>query len=151
MAKYFPMFIDISNWRILMVGGGKIAARRVKTLSRFASAITVIAPETQESLEQLEREGKICLLKRAFQDTDILDHEWNVVFAATDQPKINERVAKMCHDKKIPFNRSDCKEKCDFFFPSIIESDGVVIGINSGGDDPGKVKRMRKRIEAGLE
>lgn len=148
MAKYFPMFIDISKWRILMVGGGKVAARRVESLTHFATDITVIAPEIEETLAQLKSEGKIRVLQRMFDETDLMEQEWNMVLAATDQPKLNEKIVLLCRERNIPVNRADDKEMCDFFFPSIVEKDGVIIGINSGGEDPGKVKSMRKQIEA---
>ena len=148
MAKYFPMFIDISKWRILMVGGGKVAARRVESLTHFATDITVIAPEIEETLAQLTSEGKIRVLQRMFDETDLMEQEWNMVLAATDQPKLNEKIVLLCRERNIPVNRADDKEMCDFFFPSIVEKDGVIIGINSGGEDPGKVKSMRKQIEA---
>ena len=147
MANYFPMFIDISKWRILMVGGGKVAARRVETLTHFAADITVIAPEIEETLVQLEAEEKIRLFRKLFEEKDLLEQEWDMVLAATDNPKLNEKIAIMCRERNIPVNRADCKEMCDFFFPSIVEKNGVVIGINSGGDNPGKVKNMRKQIE----
>ena len=148
MAKYFPKFIDISKWRILMVGGGKVAARRVESLTHFATDITVIAPEIEETLAQLKSEGKIRVLQRMFDETDLMEQEWNMVLAATDQPKLNEKIVLLCRERNIPVNRADDKEMCDFFFPSIVEKDGVIIGINSGGEDPGKVKSMRKQIEA---
>lgn len=148
--KYFPMFVDISNWRILVVGGGKIAARRINTLSHFASDITVIAPSVEDSVRKLRETGKICLEERHFQEQDISEKEWDMVLTATDNSQVNEKIVLMCRERNIPVNRSDCKEMCDFYFPSIIESDGVVIGINSGGADPGKVKRMRKEIEAAI-
>ena len=63
---YFPMFVDISEMKIIVVGGGTIATRRIKTLLQFASDITVIAPDVTDSLKLLETEGKIFLLHREY-------------------------------------------------------------------------------------
>ena len=75
---YFPLFVDISEKRILVAGAGKIAARRVETLSMFASRITVVAPYVCREIERLEQTGKICCMRRVFQDVDLEGKEIDV-------------------------------------------------------------------------
>ena len=62
--RLFPMFVDISEWKILIVGAGRIAQRRLETLLQFASSITVVAPEYSEEIRRLAQEGRICLKPR---------------------------------------------------------------------------------------
>lgn len=148
---YFPMFVDISEMKIIVVGGGMIATRRIKTLLQFASDITVIAPDVTDSLKLLETEGKICLLHREYQEGDILDAD--MVLAATDDKELNQKIAQECRKKepesgkRILLSVASDRELCDFYFPSVIKQDDIVVGINSGGKDPGKVKRVREKIE----
>ena len=131
---YFPLFVDISEKKILVAGAGKIAARRVETLLPFAG-----------SIKKWEREGKICCERRPFVESDLEGAD--IVLAATDREEINTRIWEACKRKGIPVNTADKKERCDFYFPSIVKKDNLVIGINSSGTQPEKVREMRKKIE----
>jgi len=153
--KYFPIFIDISDKKVVVVGGGNIATRRIKTLLQFTDQITVVAPEITQELSDLDWDGEITWLRGEYRSELI----WNadIVIAATNQPKINHQVKKDCKsmekiaERQILVSVVDEKELCDFYFPSIVQSDDVVIGINSGGTSPGKTKDIRKKIESLLE
>lgn len=149
--SYFPMFVDISGMKIVVIGGGKIAARRIRTLLEFASDITVIAPSVNESVKQLEAEEKIFCIHRGYQTGDIQGAD--MVLAATDDKLLNERIVQDCREaerqsgRKILVSAASDKSLCDFYFPSVIMQDDIVVGINSGGKDPGKVKQVRERLE----
>lgn len=148
---YFPLFVDISEMKIVMVGGGTIAGRRVKTLTQFSSHITVIAPEISEELKQLEQEGKIRCLYRKYKHSDIAGAD--MVLTATNNRDINRAVAEECRGEEAETGRTvlvsvaDDKTLCDFYFPSVIKTEEAVIGINSGGASPGTVKALRKKLE----
>lgn len=148
---YFPMFVDISEMKIIVAGGGHIAERRIRTLLKFASDVTVIAPEVTESLKQLEMEGRIICLHREYQTGDIKDAD--LVLAATNDRSLNQKIAQECREaeqksgRRILLSTASDRSLCDFYFPSVIMQDEIVIGINSGGKDPGKVKSVRERLE----
>lgn len=152
---HFPLFIDISDKKILIVGGGSIAARRAETLALFAGDITVIAPEITEAVLKLEKEEKLTCVCRAYRDEDIDGAD--IVLAATDNRELNARILETCkkeeqrNGKKILFNTADNKGLCDFYFPSVIQREELVIGINSGGRSPRKVKAVRERLEKELQ
>ena len=151
---YFPMFVDISEMKIVAVGGGKIASRRVAVLTQFAGNITVIAPETTESLKELESAGKIHCVRRGYKEADI--READMVLAATNDKQLNHRILTDCRGveqrrgRKILINVADDRSLCDFYFPSVITRDEIVIGINSSGNNPGKVKQLREKLEGEL-
>lgn len=153
--KYFPIFIDISEKKIVVVGGGVIATRRVTTLLNFTEKLVVVAPELTNDLQKLYNQGSIEWLHEVYCITQIKNAD--IVIAATNLSDVNLQIKNDCHQieremgRKILVNVIDDKEKCDFYFPSIVESEEVVIGINSGGKSPGKTKRVRKQIEAILE
>lgn len=148
---FFPIFIDISNKKIYVIGGGKIAARRVKSLISFAEDITVISPEICAQLEPFVMEKKITWVQKPYQPGMLKDAD--MVLAATDAPEINQQAEEETKSlekeekRQILFNRADKKENCDFYFPSLVQTEDVVIGINSGGSSPAKVKEARKKIE----
>ncbi|MCB7303019.1 bifunctional precorrin-2 dehydrogenase/sirohydrochlorin ferrochelatase [Bariatricus massiliensis] len=148
---YFPMFVDLSDKRIVIVGGGNVAARRVETLLRFATDITVVAPQISRRLQELGRAGSIRCAYRAYDRADI--READMVLAATDSGEVNRGVWEDCREeerqsgRRILFNSASDKGMCDFYFPAVVETDGVMIGINSAGRNPAKVKQVRQRIQ----
>ena len=149
---YFPIFIDLSDKEILMVGGGTVAARRVKSLCGFARQVTVVAPAICDAIRDLQTEYPVKMVQEPFAEA-LLDSadRFGMVLAATDDAALNERIAQMCHARGILVNIASRKEACDFYFPSIIRRDPVVIGINASGLDHGLVKRTREELEAALD
>lgn len=142
---YFPMFINLTDKKILVAGGGTIALRRVRTLLKFGADIHVTAPELCEELAQLEKEGKITAEHRRYRAGDIRGAQ--VVLAATDDHEVNRRIWEECRTAGILVNVADDKSLCDFYFPSVVMTDEAVIGVNSGGADPSITKKIRRKIE----
>lgn len=142
---YFPLFIDIAEKKIVVIGGGKIATRRVTTLLNFANHITVVAPEISEEIRKFVTNDTVIWQDNCYDSSCILDAD--MVLAATDDESCNEQIAADCRERGILVNVSHKKELCDFYFPSIVEDDGVVVGINASGKNHRKVKDTRKQIE----
>ena len=142
---YFPMFIDLTDKKILVAGGGTIALRRIRTLLKFRADIRVIAPELCEELAQLEEEGKIAAERREYRTSDIDGVQ--IVLAATDDHEVNRRIWEECRAAGVTVNVADDRSLCDFYFPSIVMTEDTVIGINCGGEDHAKVKERRIKIE----
>ena len=142
---YFPVFIDMADKTVLIVGAGKIALRRVRTLLKFGADIHVIAPELCEELVQMEEEGKITAEYSAYRTGDIDGAQ--IVLAATDDHEVNRRIWEECRAAGVIVNVADDKSLCDFYFPSVVMTDDTVIGINCGGMDHAKVKETRIKIE----
>lgn len=146
--KFFPMFLDISQKRILVVGGGAIATRRIKTLISFANKITVVAPNISKEIQILKQQGLLNIREREFLKTDLKDAD--IVLATTNNLDLNEEIGINCLSNRIPVSVASHKELCSFYFPGIIEKDEVVIGITSSGKEHKKVKDIRETIEQNL-
>ena len=155
---YFPMFVDISTKRILVIGGGKIAARRVRTLLKFAEHIEVTAPEICDEMKDIlkEEEKKEVpqavwssrkVLEEDLKDTSDFLNGADIVLTATDDRELNQKIVSACRMRKILVNTADDKSLCDFYFPAVTEKDGVVIGMNSGGKSPKTVRKVREYLE----
>ena len=163
---HFPLFVDLSEKKILVAGAGTIAARRVRVLCGFAGTITVVAPEVSPEFSALlaEKPGfaaphdgevfaaesgtQLVLHRRSFVREDLADAD--LVLAATNDAELNRRIAELCRTRGIPVNNCSDQGMCDFQFPSIIEEDGVVIGINASGKNHSRVKETRRRLERAL-
>lgn len=142
---YFPMFIDLTDRKIFVAGGGRIARRRIEALVKFGADIHVAAPQVCPEIALLAEEGKIKILLREYRPSDLDGMEFAV--AATDDREVNRAVYAECRKRGIPVNVADDKTLCDFYFPALVLTDDVVIGIGSGGESPGRVKEVRQRIE----
>lgn len=138
--KVFPLFVSLQGKRILLVGAGSVAARRAEILLSFGARLYVVAPECSAKMEGLcEQESLERLLywNRCFEEQD-LDGK-DIVIAATDNAALNHEIVSLCRRRGILANNASSREDCDFFFPAILQEDGLTIGVSSNGDDPGKV------------
>lgn len=142
---YFPMFIDLTDRKIFVAGGGRIARRRIEALVKFGADIHVAAPQVCPEIALLAEEGKIKILLREYRPSNLDGMEFAI--AATDDREVNRAVYAECRKRGIPVNVADDKTLCDFYFPALVLTDDVVIGIGSGGESPGRVKEVRQRIE----
>ena len=143
---YFPLYTDIRGFKILMVGGGNIALRRLKTLQMFHEHITVISPAVCKEIEDMALEGFVTWISRSYIPGDLKN--FDMVLAATDDREVNHTVFLEARREKIPVNISDCKEECSFYFPSVIKDGDIVIGVTSGGTDHKKTKQTADRIRS---
>ncbi|MDO4444974.1 MAG: bifunctional precorrin-2 dehydrogenase/sirohydrochlorin ferrochelatase [Bacillota bacterium] len=148
-TDYFPLFMDISDKKIVVIGGGNIAARRVKVLSQFCRGLTVVAPRIHPDLLTLEEKGQIRVIRREYEREDIYD-AW-MVLAATDQHKLNEEIYSVAKCLGALVNVASNREKCDFHFPGIVKKDHFVVGINASGMDHKGAAQLKKRIEEAVE
>ena len=146
---YFPLFMDISDKKIVVIGGGNIAARRVKVLSQFCRNLTVVAPRIHPDLLTLEEKGQIRVIRREYEREDIYD-AW-MVLATTDQHKLNEEIYSVAKCLGALANVASNREKCDFHFPGIVKKNHFVVGINASGMDHKGAARLKKRIEEAVE
>ena len=142
---YFPMFIDLTDRKIFVAGGGRIARRRIEALVKFGADIHVAAPRVCPEIALLAGEGKIKTVLREYRPSDLDGMDFAI--AATDDREVNRAVYEEYRKRGIPVNVADDKTLCDFYFPALVLTDDVVIGIGSGGESPGRVKEVRQRIE----
>ena len=139
---YFPMFIDLSDKNIVVVGGGNIATRRVKTLLSFTRNIRVIAPKVTMEMMELSKAGYVELLTRPVKRSDFAMAY--MVIAATNDRKLNDEIHRICRQEGIYVNVASDREQCDFYFPGIAKDGDTVVGITSGGGD----HRLAAKISA---
>lgn len=163
-SKFFPMFMDISEKKILFVGAGKIATRRVKVLNEFETNITVVAPEISEELQVLVDANEITYINDAVSEemdlcrqnetqdencrdsTNIID-DYDIVFICTDDYELNHKIYNKCKEKNKLVNNCSNHEECDFYFPGIVQKENVVVGVNAGGNAHRQAKDIREKIQ----
>ena len=132
---YFPMFINIEGADCLIVGGGQIALKKVKVLKDFGARIYVVAPVISDGIRLMAQETKdIYMYEREVCDGDF-DGKVLVV-AATDDKKVNHKIAQTAKKLNIHVNAVDQIEDCTFIFPSYHREKDVVAAYSSGGNSP---------------
>jgi len=142
---YFPLFVNLKDKNILVVGGGKVATHKVKKLLQFGAKITVVAPKVSNELKKLRKEGKIKIKRRRFLTGDLKNKDLIVV--ATDDVNLQKRIYKLCTKKRIPCNTVDVPKYCSFIFGSTIVRGNLVVAITTSGKAPALSKELRKFLE----
>lgn len=141
---YFPIFIDLSEKKILVIGAGKIARRRITVLCRFTPTLTVIAPDSLPEIEALAEEGTIRLLRKSYEEEDIEGAD--IVFAATNDHDVNDKIHNDCKKHGIMVNVSTDRRKSDFYFPGIAAKGDIVVGVTASGKDHAGAKRVSEQV-----
>lgn len=146
---YFPMFVDLSDKKVVVAGAGTIAKRRIRTLIEFTNHLVVIAPEVNKELKEMEEEGKITILRKNYEREDIYDAF--LVIAATNDKKVNSDIYSACKCLGITVNVCNDKNKCDFYFPGIASSSSLVAGISTSGREHKKSGKVVEKVQQLLE
>lgn len=147
--KMFPLFMDLTKRRCVVIGAGKIASRRVEALLPFIGEILVIAPKASPRILSLAGAGALAYWERSYEKGDLLGAD--LVLIATDNRAVNDEIYKDCKELGILVNTASDQQKCDFHFPAVIQKDSIVIGINGGGKDHKRVKQIRQELQEFLE
>lgn len=148
-AVWFPAFISLKGKSVLVAGGGKVASRRINTLSMFDADINVVAPEPSEEILSLAKKGRINFTERKFREEDL--EGMDIVIAAAGSREVNRDIGRLCRERNIPVNVADRKEECDFYFPAVILKEGLIVGLTSGGLNHGLAARGRRIVSRALE
>ncbi|MDJ0929232.1 MAG: siroheme synthase CysG [Gammaproteobacteria bacterium] len=142
---YFPLFADLKGRPCLVVGGGSVALRKVRQLSRAGARVTVNAPGLCAGLQALLEDGRIHHVAREFDPTLLADAL--IVVAATDDHAVNERVAELCRAQHKLCNVVDNGSASGFIMPSTVDRSPIVIAVSSGGQAPLLARVIRQRID----
>lgn len=149
MGNWFPMFINFINKKILVVGAGKIASRRIQTLMQFNCRLKVVAKMANSNVVQANECGKLELLLKEYEELDL--EGIDVVIAATDDRVVNHKIYENCKKHGIMVNIADCKEECDFYFPGVIRLGNITVGVTAEGKDHSMAKEVTGKIRKSLE
>lgn len=145
MTTLFPIFLSLNNQRCVVVGGGQVAERKVYNLLDHGARIEMISPEATQRLTEWAEEKKITWMPRKFKPADLQGAF--LVFAATDDEAVNRQVADACKQEGVLVNAVDDPPYCDFFIPSLIRRNSLLVAISTEGKSPAYAKRLRRQLE----
>lgn len=142
---YYPVFLDLTGKRCVIVGGGQVAERKCKSLMKTGTQITVIAPEITKRLRDYKDKGAIKHIGRAYRKGDIASAD--IVISATGSRETNERVARDAESLHKLINVVDTPDLCNFIVPSVFRRGTLSIAVSTGGVSPAFAKEIRKELE----
>ncbi|MDP6923656.1 MAG: bifunctional precorrin-2 dehydrogenase/sirohydrochlorin ferrochelatase [Candidatus Scalindua sp.] len=142
MSKFYPIHLNVTGKRCVIIGGGKVAYRKACSLKESGADVVVVSPEVCP--EMVDEEGLV-LIKEVYEEC-FLDGAL-LVIAATDDEAINKRVTLDAEKRSIIVNVVDYPERCSFIVPSTINRGDLCISISTGGASPAVAKRIREELE----
>lgn len=143
--KYFPVFLDARFMRVLVVGGGEVAARKIELLLKSTTKITVMSHQLNPTVKRLIQEHELTWLNHAYQTGHM--NGLSMVIAATDDAYINANVQEEANQLGLLVNVVDQPELCSYITPAIIDRDPMIVAISSSGSAPILVRMLREQIE----
>lgn len=144
--RYYPVNLDIRGRRCLVVGGGRVGARKVDTLVQCGAGVTVVSPESAPSVHQLAADKAIVLKQRPYRSSD--GEGMFLVIGATDDETLNRQINADAERRHQLCNIADRPEICNFILPAIVRRGDFVMAVSTAGKSPAFAKHIRKHLEA---
>ena len=144
-AQYYPVGLNITGKECLVVGGGKVAERKIKRLLDYGAKVQVVSPSLTPLLQ--EWTGKGLLKYRRARFSDPLLGKQTLVFAATDDTKLNQRIVRLAKRKRILANAAKPGRVSGFIVPALLKRRSFTVAISTEGCSPKTAKRIRKKLE----
>jgi siroheme synthase-like protein len=139
-----PANLLVRGRRVVVVGGGRIAARKVEPLLDLGAEVHVVAPEAGQEVRAWAEQGRCTLREGAFEPSD-LDGAW-LAFTATDDAAVNRAVHQAAEARRIWVNSADDPENCSFTLMSVVRRSDLVIAIGTGGRSPALAAHLRRAL-----
>ncbi len=147
--RYFPLFADLQGRRVLVIGGGEVAERKVRLLLEAGAAVTIVAPELNETLDALVRDGRVSLLATRFEPAQL--GGVLLAVAATDDRAVNAAVAAAGRERNVLVNVVDDAELSSYIVPAIVDRSPLVIAVSTGGAAPVLARLVRAKLEVAID
>lgn len=144
----FPLMIDLKNKNILVLGGGKMACKRIKKLIKYEPNIKIIAKEFDDKIFKLQEKyyKNITIVKKTY-DKKFIDNSYFLIIAALNDKKLNEEISQIASEKNILINNMSDFKNGDVIFPAFLDEEDIKISICTNGGSPSLSKQLKKEIE----
>lgn len=142
---YYPILVELENQKVLVVGGGMVAQRKIDTLLRHGAEVLIVSRELSDLLEQYVEEGRVTLIDTEF-NVNQLDDVFMVI-AATDDAELNAVISAEAKKRGMLINAVDQPADCTFIVPSVIRQGDLLVAISTSGKSPALAKKIRKELE----
>lgn len=141
----FPIFLRLRGEKVLLIGGGGVAERKLRLLLKAGAQVDVVATELNDAVKQMLPDPSWHIAQQY--ETELLTTPYRIIIAATDDGELNQRVAHDAGQRNIPVNVVDDPKHCSFIFPSILDRSPLLLAVSSGGEAPVLARQTRARLE----
>ncbi len=141
----YPVNLCLDKLPVLVIGGGKVALRKVRGLLDSGAIVTVVAPEVVPELTKMAGEGRIELFQRPYETGEAT--EYRLVISATGDDRVDWQVSYDAALASVFVNVADAPKRCNFYLPAVVRRGNLQISINSGGVAPFASRRLRERLD----
>ena len=145
MSRFYPILVDLQGKKALVVGGGKVAQRKIESLLEYGVSVHVIARELTAELEQLRSRKRIELLGGEFSEAHL--EGVFLVIAATDDALLNRRVSQEAQKRGLLVNAVDQPADCNFIVPSVLSRGDLLIAVSTSGKSPAFARKVRLELD----
>jgi siroheme synthase-like protein len=143
--RYYPVFLDVADKPVVVVGGGHVALQKVGNLVDAGAQVTLVSPGLIPELQEYVSDGKVMHIKREYADGDM--EGYFLAFVATDDGAINKVVADEARSRRVWVNAVDDVPNCDFIMPGIVRQGELIIAISTSGLSPAMARKVREDIQ----
>src|SRR5262245_22588677 len=144
--RYYPIYLDLEGRDVLVVGGGAVAEGKALQLVEAGARVTVVSPELSEALRAAADRREITHLGGSFAEGDV--NGVFLVISATDDRKVNEKVAKAARERGLLCNVVDQPDLCNFITPALVKRGELLISVSTGGGSPTLTQRVKREVAA---
>jgi len=141
---FYPIYLNLADRRVVVIGGGEVAERKIESLLGTGASIKVVSPEVTARIVVLATEKRIDLHRRPYESGDCLNAM--LVLSASDDPAVSRAVFEDARKCGALVNTADQPRLCDFIMPAVVRRGDVAIAISTSGTSPGLAARLRQKI-----
>lgn len=145
LRTYYPVFLNLEGKQCVIVGAGEVALRKIRMLLDCGAKVTVISPIVHPELSRLAESRAIEVIQRTYETGDLQGAV--MAISATDDEKINQRVADEAKKQGIHINVVDDPARSDFIVPSYFRRGGLTIAVSTSGMSPAMARKIRTKLE----
>ena len=142
---YYPIFLNIQGKRSIVIGGGNVALRKIKTLLECRAKVMVISPKPHPEISKLSEERMIRLIERDYKASDLKGAV--IAIVCTNAKKVNCKAADEARKAGVLVNVADDPEQSDFIIPSFFRRGDLTIAVSTSGVSPALAKKIRVKLE----
>ncbi len=146
---FFPLFVNVENKEVLIVGGGKIGGRKAQTLREYGANVTVYSEKVTEEAILADENIKVVNKNVSHDEAEIkeLVKKYFLVVAATDDMELNDRISHVCMSENILVNNVSSKTEMNAMFTAVVKNDEFQIGIGSYGKSCRRSKALKGKVQ----
>lgn len=145
MKEYFPVFLHLRGKKCLVVGGGEVATRKVKSLLAAKARVLIVSPRCSDQLQKLEKLQQVKLIRKAYRQ--IYLRGVFLVIAASGEREVNQQVWRDCLSRRLLVNVVDDPRAGNLFMPAVVSRGALSLAISTEGRSPAFARRLKEELE----